>query len=185
MDNDDEGLARRAIARHEARFDPPLRERSLCQGEAVEIDGLVPLPDATVTQRFVVAPDPQYPRLDNDRVAESSTETAQARQTLQAYYKAIASYRTTHGGASQIPVFINGDIVEQGDPGHLNIVYGFIRDELDNKAYVGLGNHDCDLPSYFGHGTRMTRSCFRHVRFLKEAGVPMDLWESGSGDPFW
>lgn len=168
------------------KFDPPLPERRICHGDVVpSIQPQSPPGPATVSQRFVVAPDPQCPRLSSDKVAESSQERAQAEHTLVENYKAIASYRASGGGADAVPVFINGDVVEQGDVANVDFVYGLIKSHLGSNAYVGLGNHDCDLPDYVFHGTRMTRSCYRHVAFMKDAGVSMDLKEFGSTDPFY
>lgn len=187
MDKDAAQRLLTAWHRMMSRYDPPLSDYvSQCARERSSADGHPPRPDAVVTQRFAICPDPQYPRLSDTKVAETGAEKNQAKAKLDAYYRDIKAYQSTFGGAAQVPVFINGDIVERGDPERLDVAYGLIGQYLARPAYMGLGNHDCDLKDDFLlDETKMVRSCYRHVTYMKAAGVTMDLRESGSSDPFW
>ncbi len=99
---------------------------------------------STETPRHMVfVSDPQYPWTDltDDGLPDPSKEV-RSKELIALQYSDISSFRRMNGGASRIPVMINGDITAFGHGGERSYMKSVFENELEGIYDYGLGNHD-------------------------------------------
>lgn len=98
---------------------------------------------AETPRHMVFASDSQYPWSDltDNNISDSNTE-GRSKELLELQYSDIASFRKLNGGASRIPVMINGDITAFGHGGERSYMKSVFESKLEGLYDYGLGNHD-------------------------------------------
>lgn len=98
---------------------------------------------AQTPQHMVFVSDPQYPWTDlTDLDISDPNKEARSKELIGLQYSDIASFRKLNGGASRIPVMINGDITAYGHGGERSYMKSVLDDKLEGLYDYGLGNHD-------------------------------------------
>lgn len=99
---------------------------------------------STETPRHMVfVSDSQYPWTDltDDDLPDPNKE-ARSKELIELQYSDISSFRKLNGGASRIPVMINGDITAFGHGGERSYMKSVFENKLEGLYDYGLGNHD-------------------------------------------
>ena len=89
---------------------------------------------------WVISSDPQFPRVSWGTYEFDETLS---RQLITEQYNSINAYRSSKGGQSNVPVFINGDITEFYHGNEIKEMKALMA-KLGPSVYYGLGNHDYD-----------------------------------------
>jgi cytolysin (calcineurin-like family phosphatase) len=101
---------------------------------------------STDTPRHMVfVSDPQYPWTDKTdaREPESSSQAEKrSRWLIETQYDSIAEFRRNSGGASTVPVMINGDLTAFGHGDQRSYIKSTLDAKLHGLYDYGLGNHD-------------------------------------------
>lgn len=98
---------------------------------------------AETPRHIVLASDSQYPWSDlTDNNQSDPNKEARSKELLELQYSDISSFRSLNGGASRIPVMINGDITAFGHGGERSYMKGVFEKKLEGLYDYGLGNHD-------------------------------------------
>lgn len=94
-------------------------------------------------RHMIFASDSQYPWSDltDENITDPNKET-RSRELIELQYSDIASFRKLNGGASRIPVMINGDITAFGHGGERSYIRSVFENKLEGLYDYGLGNHD-------------------------------------------
>ncbi|QJI41333.1 phosphoesterase [Pseudomonas sp. ADAK2] len=96
-------------------------------------------------RHLVFASDPQYPWTENSDSGAAQTDgerDARSKWLIETQYSDIASFRTFNGGASKVPVMINGDMTAFGHGWQRSTVKPILDKYLAGQYDYGLGNHD-------------------------------------------
>lgn len=96
-------------------------------------------------RHLVFASDPQYPwteRSDSGTAQTDSERDTRSKWLIETQYADIASFRTANGGASNVPVMINGDMTAFGHGWQRSTVKPILDKHLGDQYDYGLGNHD-------------------------------------------
>ncbi|CAI8807996.1 Metallophos domain-containing protein [Pseudomonas jessenii] len=97
---------------------------------------------ATETPKhLVLVSDPQYPWSDLTDEGLPGND-ARAKELVELQYSDIADFRRRNGGASRIPVMINGDITAFGHGSERSYMKEVFERKLEGIYDYGLGNHD-------------------------------------------
>ncbi|EJM91622.1 hypothetical protein PMI33_01249 [Pseudomonas sp. GM67] len=99
-------------------------------------------------QHIVFASDPKFPsseKSDNGESESTSSKEERSRWLIDAQYSSIADLRKQSGGASAVPVMINGNMTASGQPGERTYLNAVLQNKLSNLYDYGLGNHDYDF----------------------------------------
>ncbi|MGG7648591.1 Calcineurin-like phosphoesterase [Pseudomonas frederiksbergensis] len=92
---------------------------------------------------LVFASDSQYPWSDlTDQDITDPNKEARSKELIELQYSDISSFRKLNGGASRIPVMINGDITAFGHGGERSYIKSVFDNKLEGLYDYGLGNHD-------------------------------------------
>ncbi|TVT84840.1 metallophosphoesterase [Pseudomonas sp. H3(2019)] len=94
-------------------------------------------------RHMVFVSDSQYPWSDltDDNLPDPNKE-ARSKELIELQYSDISSFRKLNGGASRIPVMINGDITAFGHGGERSYMKSVFENKLEGLYDYGLGNHD-------------------------------------------
>jgi len=98
-----------------------------------------------VPWHMVFTANPQYPRTENieRRTVESSLEKEKhSKWLIEEQYSDIAGFRNHFGGASRVPVMINGDLTMSGHDWQRAVVMPILQAKLEGLYDYGLGNRD-------------------------------------------
>ncbi|UVL00417.1 metallophosphoesterase [Pseudomonas sp. B21-048] len=94
-------------------------------------------------RHMIFASDSQYPWSDlTDKNMTDPNKETRSRELIELQYSDIASFRSLNGGASRIPVMINGDITAFGHGGERSYIRSVFENKLEGLYDYGLGNHD-------------------------------------------
>jgi cytolysin (calcineurin-like family phosphatase) len=92
---------------------------------------------------LVFVSDSQYPWSDlTDQNLPDPNKEARSKELIELQYSDISSFRKLNGGASRIPVMINGDITAFGHGGERSYMKSVFDNKLEGLYDYGLGNHD-------------------------------------------
>ncbi|QVW25164.1 metallophosphoesterase [Pseudomonas hormoni] len=99
--------------------------------------------EVQMPKHLVFASDPQYPWTDlTDRGISDPDKEKRSKELIETQYSDIANFRKLNGGASRIPVMINGDMTAFGHRGERSTVKSILNQYLKDDYDYGLGNHD-------------------------------------------
>lgn len=101
-----------------------------------------------VPRHLVFASDPKFPsseKSDGGEAHSTSDKEERSRWLIDAQYNSIADFRKQSGGASAVPVIINGNMTASGQPGERAYISTVLQNKLSNLYDYGLGNHDYDF----------------------------------------
>ncbi|QVW25163.1 phosphoesterase [Pseudomonas hormoni] len=101
-----------------------------------------------IPQHLVFASNPKFPsseKSENGEVESTSEKEKRSRWLIDAQYTSIADFREQSGGASAIPVMINGNMTASGQSGERSYINAVLQNKLNNFYDYGLGNHDYDI----------------------------------------
>jgi cytolysin (calcineurin-like family phosphatase) len=94
---------------------------------------------------MVFTSDPQYPWTEKTDAGETQTDSyrdSRSKWLIETQYDDIANFRQNFGGASRVPVMINGDITAYGHGWQRSVVKPILDSKLLGQYDYGLGNHD-------------------------------------------
>ncbi|MEO8641623.1 metallophosphoesterase [Pseudomonas sp.] len=94
---------------------------------------------------MVFTSDPQYPWTEKTDAGETQTDSyrdSRSKWLIETQYGDIANFRQNFGGASRVPVMINGDITAYGHGWQRSVVKPILDSKLLGQYDYGLGNHD-------------------------------------------
>jgi hypothetical protein len=94
---------------------------------------------------MVFAANPQYPRTEdsaNGREQSKAQKEKLSRRLIEEQYSSIADFRRNFGGASQVPVMINGNLTMFGRDWQRSVVMPILQAKLEGNYDYGLGNRD-------------------------------------------
>lgn len=98
---------------------------------------------AEAPRHMVFVSDPQYPWSDlTDADVLDPDKEARSKELIELQYSDIASFRKLNGGASHIPVMVNGDVTAFGHAGERSYMKSVFDNKLQRLYDYGLGNHD-------------------------------------------
>ena len=102
----------------------------------------------TSPRHLVFSSNPKFPsseKSDNGEVESTSNKEERSRWLIDAQYTSIAEFRKQSGGASAVPVMINGNMTASGQPGERAYINAVLQNKLSNLYDYGLGNYDYDF----------------------------------------
>lgn len=102
----------------------------------------------TSPRHLVFSSSPKFPsseKSDNGEVESISNKEERSRWLIDAQYTSIADFRKQSGGASAVPVMINGNMTASGQPSERAYINAVLQNKLSNLYDYGLGNHDYDF----------------------------------------
>jgi cytolysin (calcineurin-like family phosphatase) len=94
---------------------------------------------------LVFTSDPQYPWSESSDDGQPETDAkrdARSKWLIETQYADVADFRKNFGGASRVPVMINGDITAYGHDWQRSVVMPILDAKLERTYDYGLGNHD-------------------------------------------
>ncbi|MBV6821474.1 phosphoesterase [Pseudomonas sp. PD9R] len=97
---------------------------------------------------IVFASTPKFPSSENSengQTESSSDKENRSRWLIDAQYSSIAELRKYSGGASAVPVMINGNMTASGQSEERAYISAILQNKLSNLYDYGLGNHDYDF----------------------------------------
>jgi cytolysin (calcineurin-like family phosphatase) len=103
--------------------------------------------DAT-PKHIVFASTPKFPSSENSengQTESTSDKENRSRWLIDAQYSSIAELRKQSGGASVVPVMINGNMTASGQSSERAYINAVLQNKLNNLYDYGLGNHDYDF----------------------------------------
>ncbi|POA33436.1 MULTISPECIES: metallophosphoesterase [unclassified Pseudomonas] len=115
----------------------------VCLALALVIPVVYGASSAETPRHMVFVSDSQYPWTDltDDNLPDPNKE-ARSKELIELQYSDISSFRKLNGGASRIPVMINGDITAFGHGGERSYMKSVFENKLEGLYDYGLGNHD-------------------------------------------
>jgi hypothetical protein len=130
-------------------------------------------------QHLVFASNPNYPsseKSDKGQTESASDKEDRSRWLIDAQYTSIADLRNQFGGASAVPVMINGNMTASGESHQRSYIKAVLQNKLNNLYDYGLGRHDYDTsPS----GCRECAAASVDA-FAANAGTPSGMYESSN-----
>lgn len=108
--------------------------------------------DESLPRHLVFAADPKYPsseKSDRGEAQSISDKEDRSRWLIDSQYTSIADLRSQSGGASAVPVMVNGNMTATGDDYQRDYVKAVLQNKLSNLYDYGLGNRDYD-PAFTG-----------------------------------
>ncbi|MFU2328541.1 metallophosphoesterase family protein [Pseudomonas sp. NFX98] len=99
-------------------------------------------------QHLVFASEPKFPsseKSDKREPESSADKEARSRWLIDAQYSSIADFRNQSGGATAVPVMVNGNLTASGHNSERAYVHAVLQNKLNNLYDYGLGNHDYDF----------------------------------------
>lgn len=93
------------------------------------------------------ASNPNYPSSENSdkgQTESASDKEDRSRWLIDAQYTSIADLRNHFGGASAVPVMINGNMTASGESHQRSYIKAVLQNKLNNLYDYGLGRHDYD-----------------------------------------
>lgn len=115
----------------------------VCLALSLVVPAVYAASSAEPPRHLVFVSDSQYPWSDlTDEDLPDPNKEERSKELIGLQYSDISSFRKLNGGASRIPVMINGDITAFGHGGERSYMKSVFDDKLEGIYDYGLGNHD-------------------------------------------